>query len=198
MEPGALGLQHYPDANNHFLSGKAAMVMMGTWYMNQTTKPVLQESISAAGVGNPTLFTAVAVPFPDVAGNGNPATMWGDADWGLAVNSKSDNKAAATSFASFLTTTQEGQQAVADTIAEIPSLIGVTPQWDTVDFVNQEVQQPMLEALIEKSLASTEPRLSLVSADLQQAIGDATQSVASGKATPEEAAKTLEETMSSS
>lgn len=198
MEPGALGLQHYPDANNHFLSGKAAMVMMGTWYMNQTTKPVLKESISGAGVGNPKLFTAVAVPFPDVAGNGNPATMWGDPDWGLAVNTKSDHKAAAETFASFLTTTQEGQQAVADTVAEIASLKGVSPQWNKVDFVNRAVQQPMLEKLIAKALASKEPRLSLVSAELQQAIGDASQTVASGKATPEEAAKALQNTMSSS
>jgi ABC-type glycerol-3-phosphate transport system substrate-binding protein len=198
MEPGALGLQHYPDANNHFVSGKAAMVMMGTWYMNQTTKPVLKEAISGAGVGNPQLFTAVAIPFPDVAGHGNPATMWGDPDWGLAVNAKSKNKAPAETFASFLTTTQKGQQAVADTVAEITSLKGVSPTWAKVDFVDRAVQQPMLEQLIAKSLASTEPRLSLVSAKLQQAIGDASQTVASGKATPEEAAKTLQQTMGSS
>jgi raffinose/stachyose/melibiose transport system substrate-binding protein len=197
MEPGALGMQQYPDANNDFLSGKAAMVMMGTWYMNETTQPTLNESISAAGVGHPTPFTAVAIPFPDVAGHGNPATMWGDADWGLAVNAKSGHQAAAETFARFLTTTRQGQQAVADTIAEIPSLKSVAPQWKTVNFVDRSVQQPMLQQLIAKSTASTEPRLSLVSAALQQAIGDASQSVASGQATPQQAAQTLQKTMAS-
>lgn len=38
MEKGALGVQQYPDANNDFLSGKYAMVMMGTWYMQNDTQ----------------------------------------------------------------------------------------------------------------------------------------------------------------
>ena len=38
MEPGALGVQQYPDANNDFMSGKFAMVMMGTWYMQYATQ----------------------------------------------------------------------------------------------------------------------------------------------------------------
>ena len=37
MEPGALGVQQYPDANNDFMAGKDAMVMMGTWYMQYAT-----------------------------------------------------------------------------------------------------------------------------------------------------------------
>jgi ABC-type glycerol-3-phosphate transport system substrate-binding protein len=32
MQEGAVGYQQYPDANNDFLTGKYAMVMMGTWY----------------------------------------------------------------------------------------------------------------------------------------------------------------------
>jgi raffinose/stachyose/melibiose transport system substrate-binding protein len=41
MEPGALGVQQYPDANNEYMSGKAAMVMMGTWYMQYDTSAVI-------------------------------------------------------------------------------------------------------------------------------------------------------------
>ena len=32
MQDGALGIQQYPEANNLFLSGQAAMIMMGSWY----------------------------------------------------------------------------------------------------------------------------------------------------------------------
>ena len=70
MEPGALGVQQYPDANNDFLSGKYAMVMMGTWYMQYATQAGMAPAISAAGVANPKPFTMVAIPFPDVAGAG--------------------------------------------------------------------------------------------------------------------------------
>jgi raffinose/stachyose/melibiose transport system substrate-binding protein len=197
IEPGALGIQHYPDANNEFLSGKAAMVMMGTWYMNLTTPSVMKDAISAAGVANPTPFTATAIPFPDVAGNGNPAALFGDPDWGLAVNDRSKNKEAAQTFASWLTATVEGQQMVTNTLQEIPTVKGVQPEWDKVTLVDKQVQQPMLDDLISKTVTSSEPRLSLVSAKLQQAIGVASQTVAAGKSTPEEAAATLQRTMQS-
>lgn len=195
IEPGALGIQHYPDANNDFLSGKAAMVMMGTWYMNLTTPSVMKDAISAAGVANPTPFTATAIPFPDVAGKGNPPALFGDPDWGLAINDKSKNKEAAQTFASWLTATVEGQQMVTNTLQEIPTIKGIQPEWDKVTLVNKQVQQPMLEDLIRRTATSSEPRLSLVSAKLQEAIGVASQSVASGKSTPSDAAATLQRTM---
>ena len=37
IQEGAQGMQQYPDVNNDFLSGKTAMVMMGTWYMQYST-----------------------------------------------------------------------------------------------------------------------------------------------------------------
>lgn len=46
MESGALGVQQYPDANNAFLGGKDAMVMMGTWYMQNDTQSGLSAGIS--------------------------------------------------------------------------------------------------------------------------------------------------------
>jgi raffinose/stachyose/melibiose transport system substrate-binding protein len=197
MEPGALGLQQYPDANNDFLSGKFAMVMMGTWYMQYTTQVGMPPAILAAGVGNPKPFTMVAIPFPDVAGLGHPATMFGDADYGIAVNNKSPRQAAATTFATWLTTSTAAQQVVANLLNDIPSLKGVQPDWSTVKLVSGSVQQANLQHLIASAVASTEPRLSTVSANLQQAIGVASTTVAAGSATPAQAAATLENTMKS-
>ena len=111
MEPGALGVQQYPDADNAFLSGKDAMVMMGTWYMQYDTTDGMTAAISGAGVASPKPFPAVAIPFPDVAGTGHPATVYGDADYGLAVNAKSSHVNAATTFAIWLGTSKAGQQA---------------------------------------------------------------------------------------
>ena len=197
MEPGALGLQQYPDANNDFLSGKYAMVMMGTWYMQYATQVGMPAAISAAGVANPKPFTMVAIPFPDVAGGTNPATMFGDADYGIAVNSKSSHQAAAITFATWLTTSTAGQQVVGNLLNDIPSLNGIQPDWSTVTLVNASVQQPNLQQLIKSTSTSTEPRLSTISANLQQAIGVASTTVAAGSATPAQAAATLERTMKS-
>ncbi len=56
---------------------------------------------------------------------------------------------------------------------------------------------PNLQHLIATTTTSTEPRLSTVSANLQQAIGVASTTVAAGSATPAQAAATLEKTMQS-
>ena len=60
MQEGAVGYQQYPDANNDFLTGKYAMVMMGTWYTQYSTEKAMTAALKAAGVSG-------AKPFPDRA-----------------------------------------------------------------------------------------------------------------------------------
>jgi raffinose/stachyose/melibiose transport system substrate-binding protein len=192
MESGALGVQQYPDANNAFLSQKDAMVMMGTWYMQYSTKTGMTAAISGAGVKTPTPFTQLAIPFPDVAGTGHSGSVYGDADFGLAVNARSKNIPAATAFATWLGTSQAGQQLVANVLNDIPALVSAQPIWAQTGLVNPTVQQPALAALIAKTGQSSEPRLSTVSADLQTAIGVAATTTAAGSASPDKAAATLQ------
>ncbi|HEY0247070.1 MAG TPA: extracellular solute-binding protein [Gryllotalpicola sp.] len=197
MNKGALGLQQYPDANNDFLSGKYAMVMMGTWYMQYATQSGATAAVQAAGVANAKPFNMISIPFPDVAGNGNPPQMYGDSDYGLSVNVKSSHQAAATTFVTWLTASKAGQQSVANVLNDIPALNSVQPDWSSVKLVNQSAQTPNLQQLIKTTTTVTEPRLSLVSSKLQQAIGVAATSVAQGSATPQKAAQTLQNTMAS-
>lgn len=187
MQEGAVGLQQYPDANNDFMSGKYAMVMMGTWYTQYAVKDSMVAAMQAAGVGSPTPITLTPVDFPDVAGTGNTGSYFGDADYGVAVSAKSDQQAAATTFATWLTTSEAGQQAVADTLNDIPALKGVTPQWDKIDLVNPAKQKDALQAYTEKAGAGTEPRFASVSADLNSAFRDALIGVASGDKTVDDA-----------
>jgi ABC-type glycerol-3-phosphate transport system substrate-binding protein len=191
MQPGALGVQQYPDANNEFMSQKAAMVMMGTWYMQYTRVAGMTPAIQAAGVGDPVPFTAVPIPFPSAVKGGTPGALFGDADYGLAVNAKSKNRNAATTFAVWMGTSAAGQQVVANALNDIPSLTGVEPDWSQIELVNQDVQQPALQDLMKQTADVTENRL-LANADLATAIGVAATTVASGDATPEEATKTLQ------
>ena len=197
FEKGSLAVQQYPDASNDFLSQKYAMVMMGTWYMQYSTVAGMTAAISAAGVGTPKPFTIVPIDFPDVAGQGNKPSLFGDSDYGLAVNSKSPNQAPATTFATWLGTSKVGQQSVADALNDIAALQGVAPNWANVQLVNPAVQKPALQSIITAATSSNEPRLSPVSADLQTAIGVAATTVAAGKATPEQAVQTLQTTAAS-
>ncbi len=192
MEKGALGVQQYPDANNDFLSGKYAMVMMGTWYMQNTTTAGMSAGISGAGVSSPKNFTAIPILFPDVAGTGTTGALYGDSDYGIAVNTKSSHQAAAVTFATWLGTSTAGQQQVADALDDIAALKGVQPNWPTISLVQSGAQQPVLSKLISGAVTSDEPRLATVSPDLQLAIGSASTTVASGSATPAQAAATLQ------
>lgn len=192
MQEGAVGLQQYPDANNAFMSGKYAMVMMGTWYTQYAVKDSMVAAMEAAGVGSPTPITLTPIPFPDLAGTGNTGSMFGDADYGLAVSAKSTKQAAATTFALWLTTSTAGQQAVANTLNDIPALKGITPQWDQIDLVNPDKQKAALQAYTESAGAATEPRFATVSADLNTAFRDALIGVASGDKTAAQALEGLE------
>jgi raffinose/stachyose/melibiose transport system substrate-binding protein len=81
---------------------------------------------------------------------------------------------------------------VADILNDLPALNGVTPNWDAIKMPDAKVERPPLDQLIKEASAVTEPRLGLIGVDLGVAIGVASTTVAEGKATPEEAAQTLQ------
>jgi raffinose/stachyose/melibiose transport system substrate-binding protein len=193
MQPGAIGYAQYPDANNAFLTGKYAMVMMGTWYMQYATTAGMTAAISAAGVAGAQPFPILPIAFPDVAKAGHAGYhMYGDSDYGLAVASKSKNKSAAETFVSWLTTTKAGQQVVGNALDDIPALNGVSPDFNTIAMPNKSVQQAPVVNLIKTVGPVSEARESLLSSGVQTAILAASTSVASGQTTPAAAAATLQ------
>jgi raffinose/stachyose/melibiose transport system substrate-binding protein len=192
MQSGAVGAQQYPDANNDFLTQKYAMVMMGTWYTQYTTKTALTAALSAAGTSGAKTFTMTPIAFPDVAGAGNTSEMYGDADFGLAVNSKSKVRGAAETFVKWVTATTAGQQVVANQLNDFPSLKSVSPNFDKIALVNPATQKQPVQDLITKVGSVTEPREALLNADVQNAILAAAQSVATNHATASAAATTLQ------
>ena len=193
MQPGAIGYAQYPDANNDFLTGKYAMVMMGTWYMQYATTSGMTAAISAAGVAGAKPFPIIPIAFPDVAGAGHAGYhMYGDSDYGLAVASKSKNKAAAETFVTWLTTSKAGQQVVGNELDDIPALNGVSPDFSTISMPDKSVQQAPVESLIKTVGTVSEARESLLSSGVQTAILAAATSVAAGQATPSAAAATLQ------
>ena len=192
MQEGAVGYQQYPDANNDFLTGKYAMVMMGTWYTQYTTEKAMTAALKAAGVSGAKPFPISPIAFPDVAQAGNAGEMFGDADYGLAISTKTKNKAAAETFVAWLATSQAGQQSVADQLNDVPALKGVEPNFVDIKFVDPGVQEAPVKALLARVASVEQPRFALLSQDVQDALFQAATSVATGKATAEEAANTLQ------
>lgn len=94
----ALALKQYPDANNTFMSGKAAMVQMGTWYAQYARQAGAKVAMEGAGVKSPVPFVQLPADFPDVSGNGNKPVIFGEIDYGLGVNAKTKNAEASKTF----------------------------------------------------------------------------------------------------
>ncbi|MDQ1513384.1 MAG: raffinose/stachyose/melibiose transport system substrate-binding protein, partial [Microbacteriaceae bacterium] len=190
MQPGAVGYQQYPDANNDFLTGKYAMVMMGTWYTQYTTERAMSQAQAGAGVSNAKTFPIVPIDFPNVGGN-EPA-MFGDSDLTLSVSKKAKNKSAAIAFATWMATSKEAQQIAANQLDAIPGVIGVQADFGAIKLVDEKVQKAPVEALLQKLTKVTEPRFAEISQDVQDAVFQAGTSVATGKKTPQQAADTLQ------
>lgn len=198
MQEGALGLQQYPDANNLFMSQKAAMVMMGSWYTSNALPDTMKAAMeSASSTEEP--FTMIPIDFPDIAGTGNTGSMFGDLDYSTAVSATSKNIKAATTFAVWLGTSQNGQQMIADSLNVVPSLKSATPNWDNVKLVNPEKQNEPIKAYIENSMNSGDnPRFAGINADMNQAMMDVLAGVAGGTLTPSDGADLLAATQADS
>jgi hypothetical protein len=169
------------------------MVQMGTWYQQYATVDSLTAALAGAGVPKDTaLITIVPIPFPDVAGKGNPSTMFADPDAGHSVNAKSKNRNAAVTFALWMGHTKEGQQIVVNNMDSFATLNGVTPQFDKIKLVNPEVQQPKLAEVTTRLGEAKDARSLGLSAQLSDAIINACQAMVNSNKSPADAAADLQ------
>lgn len=191
MQDGALGLQQYPEANNLFLSQKAAMVMMGSWYTMNTLPGTMKANMeSASSTDEP--FTMIPINFPDIAGTGNVGSMFCDIDYATAVSINTPNQEAAKEFALWLGTSEEGQQIIADSLNVVPVLKTATPNWDSIKLVNPEAQNTAVQEYLANAMDQPENyRFGGISADLNQAMMDVLAGVASGTMTSQDAVAQL-------
>jgi raffinose/stachyose/melibiose transport system substrate-binding protein len=194
LDKGATGIMQYPDVNNAFLTGEVPMVQMGTWYAQYSVKKNLDAAVEGAGAkagGDPVV--EMPIPFPDVAGAGNPSTIFSDVDAGHAVNIKSKNRNAAITFALWMGHTKEGQEAVVNNLDSVATLKGVSPDFDNIDLVDPDVQRPELEKLATSLDGKLDPRYgTTLSAEVSQAIIDASQAMVSTSKSAQDVANDLQ------
>jgi ABC-type glycerol-3-phosphate transport system substrate-binding protein len=158
ISKNVLDAGQYPLANEEFMRGKAAMVQMGYWYAQYSGLESAKTAMESAGVSNPTPFVQLPLDFPDVAAKGNGSQVFGEADYGLAINKDSKNVGAAQTFVAWMTMSKNGQQMVANAIDLIPGLKGVEPDWTSIKLVDPTRQQPAIATLLQKSASTTQTR----------------------------------------
>jgi raffinose/stachyose/melibiose transport system substrate-binding protein len=118
---------------------------------------------------------------PDFAGQGHIPGWMGEADYGLAINAKAKNPEAAKTFITWLSTTKEGQQKVADAIDLVPALVGVQADWDNLGLVSPDIQIPAFQKLFSDAAAVKESRNLYISAETGNAQVIAVQQALSSK-----------------
>ncbi len=193
MQSGAVGLQQYPDANNAFMSGQYAMVMMGSWYTQYTVKGHHDHGHESRGRLQPDAVHDDSDPV---------SPMWrGPATSARcsATPTTVSRSAASLAIRPLRQPSRCGSRrqprvsrAVANTLNDIPSLKGVQPQWDNIKLANPAAQLKTLQDYTDTASSADQPRFATVSADLNTAFRDALIGVATGKVSIKDALTNLQ------
>ena len=178
IQKGALGLTEYPDANNQFSQGKAAMILLGTWNDSVMTKAGQASTQSTLGVKDSFQFLPIA--FPTI--NGQSTKLFGGPDVALAMNKDSKVKDAAWQVLSWLTS-QDAQNIHAKALNQ-PSIKGLPI--DSSDIIS-DVQKSALTAQEQDFNTNIIGPREITYPELQTALSDALQNVATGNQTPQQA-----------
>lgn len=169
IQPGALGTSTYPDANDMFNKGQAAMIALGTWNNSQMTTAALKAGVSTYG---PSITKQVFVPvaFPAVVANPQETgRLFGGPDTGWAVSAHSAHQEAAFTFVQWLTTSKIAQTMMADTL-QTPALKAVPVP--STGLADPAVQKPALTDQASQ-LGNLIGARQIQNADVQTALGQA-------------------------
>lgn len=189
VQKGALGTTVYPDANDEFNKGKAAMIALGTWQDSNMTKTSLKTSAKTYG-DQITKQVFLPVPFPDVVGGAQESgRLFGGPDVGWAVSAKSEKKDAAFTLVQWLTSSETAQKQMAMS-TQTPALKSVPV--DDSDLVDPALMKPVLTEQASQINNLIGPR-QIPNADVQTALGQALSGVASGQLTSAKAATSVQQ-----
>ncbi|MGO1837891.1 MAG: ABC transporter substrate-binding protein [Candidatus Microbacterium stercoravium] len=180
-QDGAIGLDAYPSAVNQFEAGKAAMIPLGAWWIQQSdpTKsdiPPLSEGMSGY---EPFLF-------PTIPGGADEPQFVGGIDVSLGISKNTANpELACKVLTDFIA--GEGAQKLVNTMNDVPAVTGLTPEEFTSD-----KQEQIWNRFVDDWLPNVEYSRYFESPELDQGVADALASIATGDATAEEAAEAVQ------
>lgn len=187
FDEGTLGLTAYPDANDAFKKGEAALIAFGTWQNADTTQTRVESYTEVYGDDFDPETIFMPYTFPEIVDGGETGHLFGGPDVGFAVALTSENKDAAATLVTWLTAGTTSQELMAATVTQ-PALSSVP--LDVSDVITPE-QERALEAQ-GPALADLVGQRELDNADVATALGDALSAVASGQQTPQDAAAAVQ------
>lgn len=176
VQDGAIGAATYSDTYDLFTEGKAAFFANGSWNLDMYVNSL--DRIADYDID------AIALPVP---GSDSGAPITGDVSGIVVVNKASDNKAAAYQLASYMSR-GDGAQVLLDAFLDFPvTNDGKTP---TAAPEESKAARASIEKLIETKLAGYRQ---VPLASVSEALSAALAGVATGGATPEEAAQRVQD-----
>lgn len=184
MQKGALGVAQYPDADDMFSSGKAAMILFGMW-----EDPIMTKTRMATNQKKYNLtegFEALPVAFPDVTNSGKTNLLFGNADVLLAMNKASKSKDAVWEFLAWADGDQ--MQKIQASALNVPAVKGIDIPSD--DIITDAQKANMKQQLVD--VQNVTYKREFLYADIKTAMGDALQNVASGQQSPQQALDAVE------
>ncbi|MFJ2552083.1 ABC transporter substrate-binding protein [Microbacterium sp. NPDC087591] len=180
-QDGAIGLDAYPSAVNQFEAGNAAMIPLGAWWIQQSdpTKsdiPPLSEGMAGY---EPFLF-------PTIPGGAAESQFVGGIDVSLGISKNTANPDLACKVLTDFIAGSAAQKLV-NTMNDVPAVTGLAPEKFT-----SEKQEQIWNLFVDEWLPQVKWSRYFESPKLDQAVADALAAIATGDATPQEAAESVQ------
>jgi raffinose/stachyose/melibiose transport system substrate-binding protein len=173
FEKGAVGLGTYPDAQQMFQQGKAAMWVTGSWEAH-SMKPADKDAAKFKG-------DLGFVPLPNMV-NGTDHPVVAAADMTVGINKNAKNKDAALKFINYLTN-GEGQTTYMQSLEMVPAVKGVEVKTDQLKAQSEKDSLKVLQDAVANNVGNR----FISNPKVQDALGKALQNIGSGAQTPEQA-----------
>lgn len=182
VQPGAMGLDSYPNGVNQFEAGNGAMIPLGAWWIQQSDPTKDQESIPPLSKG---MAGFEPFLFPTIPGGAAEHQIVGGTDVGLGISKNSANpELACQVLGDFIS--GDAAQVMINTLNDLPAYKGLEPAEFTSD-KQKEVWDQLVEWMPDVKWSRN-----FAAPAIDQAVQDATAGVATGELTPEQAAELVQ------
>lgn len=179
-QTGAIGLDAYPSAVNQFEAGKAAMIPLGAWWIQQSDPTKSDIPPLSQGMAGYTPFL-----FPTIPGGASESQYVGGIDVSLGISKNTANPDLACKvLTDFIA--GAGAQKLVNTMNDVPAVTGLTPEKFTSD-----KQEKIWDLFVNEWLPNVKYSRYFESPKLDQAVADALAALATG-GTPEQAAQSVQ------
>lgn len=181
VQDGAAGLDAYPNGANQFEAGKAAMIPLGAWWIQQSDPAKKDAPPLSQGMAGYEPFL-----FPTIPGGAAEPQLVGGIDVALGISKDSKNPDAACKVLTDWIA-GDGAQVLINTFNDLPAVKGLAPQKYTSD-----KQKAMWTKMTEEWMPNVKYSRYLASPDMDAKLSDVLAALAAGTTTPDKAAADLQ------